>query len=267
MSPTPTHNLAARMARWSGQHRKKAILGWLAFVLIASRSGATWSARRRSRTSISTRVSRTEAEVALDRAGLRPVEEVVFIQSDKLTVKDPAFRAAVEDVTDRLSGIPYVENVSRRCTGDSEVSADGHAALVGFEIARRLDRGAADRVDPSLAAVAAVQDEPSRPRHRAVRRRQRRQGHQRGDHRRPRARPGVLSLPVTLIILTITFGTLVAAGLPLLIGITSVMAALGPGRDPERPVPAGRRQPPRGRPADRPGGRGRLLALLPPARA
>ena len=30
------------------------------------------------------------AEVALDRAGLRPVEEVVFIQSDKLTIKDPS---------------------------------------------------------------------------------------------------------------------------------------------------------------------------------
>ena len=37
----------------------------------------------------------------------------------------------------------------------------------------------------------------------------------------------MLSLPITLIILTITFGTLVAAGVPLLIGITSVMAALG----------------------------------------
>ena len=37
----------------------------------------------------------------------------------------------------------------------------------------------------------------------------------------------MLSLPITLIILIITFGTLVAAGLPLLIGLTSVMAALG----------------------------------------
>jgi RND superfamily putative drug exporter len=38
---------------------------------------------------------------------------------------------------------------------------------------------------------------------------------------------GQLSLPLTLIILTITFGTLVAAGLSLLIGITAVLAALG----------------------------------------
>ena len=32
--PQPAHNLAARMARWSGQHRKKAIFGWFAFVLV-----------------------------------------------------------------------------------------------------------------------------------------------------------------------------------------------------------------------------------------
>ena len=38
---------------------------------------------------------------------------------------------------------------------------------------------------------------------------------------------GLLSVPITLIILTITFGTLVAAGVPLLIGLTSVMAAMG----------------------------------------
>ena len=37
MSADPTRNpgLAARAGRWSAQHRKKAIWGWLAFVLIA----------------------------------------------------------------------------------------------------------------------------------------------------------------------------------------------------------------------------------------
>jgi RND superfamily putative drug exporter len=41
------------------------------------------------------------------------------------------------------------------------------------------------------------------------------------------AKAGELSLPLTLIILTITFGSLVAAGVPLLIGLSSVLAALG----------------------------------------
>ena len=32
-------NLAARAGRWSAQHRKQAILGWLAFVIIATVAG------------------------------------------------------------------------------------------------------------------------------------------------------------------------------------------------------------------------------------
>ena len=32
---TPSRNIAARAGRWSAQHRKTAIFGWLAFVLIA----------------------------------------------------------------------------------------------------------------------------------------------------------------------------------------------------------------------------------------
>ena len=31
----PHSNLAARAGRWSAQHRKTAVLGWLAFVAIA----------------------------------------------------------------------------------------------------------------------------------------------------------------------------------------------------------------------------------------
>src|SRR5688500_13627849 len=35
MTTKPTLNLAARAGRWSAQHRRKAILGWLAFVIAA----------------------------------------------------------------------------------------------------------------------------------------------------------------------------------------------------------------------------------------
>ena len=34
-APVPARNLAARTGRWSAQHRKKAIFGWLAFVVVA----------------------------------------------------------------------------------------------------------------------------------------------------------------------------------------------------------------------------------------
>ena len=34
-------NLAARAGRWSAQHRKKAILGWFAFVIVATLIGGS----------------------------------------------------------------------------------------------------------------------------------------------------------------------------------------------------------------------------------
>jgi uncharacterized membrane protein YdfJ with MMPL/SSD domain len=224
-SPPPAHNLAARMARWSGQHRKKAIFGWLAFVLVTFYVGMNVVVQKDISDIDQFSGEARDAEQALEDAGLRPTEEVVFVQSDELTVEDPEFQTAISDVTGRLSQIRYVEDVQSPLTGDSEISADGHAALVGFEIAGDSTE-TADRVDPTLAAVAAIQ-----------------KAHpdldieQFGGASADKAidkvikgdlgKAGMLSLPVTLIILVITFGTLVAAGLPLLIGLTSVMAALG----------------------------------------
>src|SRR3954452_12485257 len=103
------HNLAARMAHWSGRHRKKAFWGWLAFVLVVFAAGNMVGTTQISDVDQFSGESH-RAEAALDKAGLRPVKEVVFIQSDKLTVKDPAFRAAVQDVTGRLSRLRYVRN-------------------------------------------------------------------------------------------------------------------------------------------------------------
>ena len=151
-----SRNLAARAARWSAQHRKKAIFGWLAFALVAFVVGMNLVGQKDIADVDQFSGESGRAEKALDRAGLRPVEEVVFVQSDKLTVEDPEFRAAVEDVTGSVSGLQYVKNVQSPLTGDSEVSADGHAALVGFEITGDSTE-ARDRVDPSLAATADVQ--------------------------------------------------------------------------------------------------------------
>jgi uncharacterized membrane protein YdfJ with MMPL/SSD domain len=224
MSDRQSHNLAARMAHWSGQHRKKAFFGWLAFAILAFAIGNAVGSKPISDVDQFSGESH-DAEAALDRAGLRPNSEVVFLQSDKLTVKDPEFRAAIADVERRLPQVPYVENVKSPLEGGGSVSKDGHAALVDFEIAGdSVD--ARDRVDPVLAAVARIQaDHP------------RLDVEQFGSVSANKAindtiqedlkSAGLLSIPITLIILIITFGTLVAAGVPLLIGITSVMAAMG----------------------------------------
>jgi uncharacterized membrane protein YdfJ with MMPL/SSD domain len=219
-----SHNLAARMARWSSRHRKKAFWGWLAFVIVAFGIGNAAGSNLISDVDNFNGESH-DAEAALENAGLRPQSEVVFIQSDKFTVKDPQFTAAIEDVTSHLSKVPYVQDVKSPLEGESAVSDDGHAALVDFDVAGDSTE-ARERIDPVLAAVAAAQ---KRHPDLAV--------EQIGDASANKAvnetitddlaSAGMLSIPITLILLLITFRSLVAASVPLLIGLSSVIAALG----------------------------------------
>jgi RND superfamily putative drug exporter len=212
------------MARWSSKHRKKAFWGWLAFVILAFAIGNMVGSKQISDVDSFNGESH-DAEAALDRAGLRPQSEVVFIQSDKLTIRDPRFEAAVNDVTRSLPKVPYVQNVTSPLSGESAVSKDGHAALVDFDVAGDSTE-ARERIDPVLAAVAAAQKRHpdlaveqfgSASAQKAVQ-------ETIGDDLKS---AGALSLPITLILLIITFGTLVAAGVPLWIGLSSVIATLG----------------------------------------
>src|SRR5213079_3386994 len=105
------------------------------------------------------------------------------------------------------------------------IAAGGHAVLVDFEI--RGDKSkAVDKIQPVIDSVAAA--EPSHP------------GFFIGEfgdasaqkgvetaYGNDLAKAGVLSLPVTLIILVLAFGTLVAAGIPLLLALTAVFATFG----------------------------------------
>src|SRR3954453_15834905 len=222
-APSPHHNLAARMAVWSSRHRKKAFWGWLGFVVVVFALGNAAGTKSISDADQFSGGSH-RAEVALHDAGLRPVEEVVFVQSDKLTIKDPEFRAAVTQVAGRLSRLNHVSHIGTPLSG-GEVSADQHTAIAKFRIAGDSTE-AADRVAPSLAAVAAVQSAHPGMDIRQLGGASTRKAINKG-FTDDLAKAGELSLPLTLIILTITFGTLVAAGVPLLIGLSSVLAALG----------------------------------------
>src|SRR3954451_3524987 len=98
------------MADWSGRHRQKGFWGWLAFVLVVFAGGNAVGTTQISDADQFSGESH-RAEVALHHAGLRPVEEVVFVQSDKLTIKDPEFRTALTEVSGRLSRLKHVSRV------------------------------------------------------------------------------------------------------------------------------------------------------------
>ena len=221
--PHRVRNLAARMGHWSATHRKTAIWGWLVFVLIAVLLGrAVGTNQLHGADNFSGESGR--AEKALYGADLRPNDEHVFIQSKSLTVRDPQFRAAIAQATAGLSHAQNVRNVVSPLRG-APVSADGHSALVDFQITGN-DLEAADRIGPSEKVVSAVE-----ARHPEL------FVDQFGDVSTQKelnnifqsdlGKAEMLSLPITLVILVVVFGSVAAALVPLLLGITTVAAALG----------------------------------------
>jgi len=220
-----SHNLAARMGRWSAAHWKTATFGWLGFVVVAFMLGGLVGTRNIESSAgpgESGRMNRI-----LEEGFERPATERVLIESRSHRVGTPAFDAAVADVLARVSRIAAVRDVrSPLDPGNAgQNSKSGRAALVEFRI-RGAREDAVDKIDPVLAAVVAT--ESAHP------------GFTIGEFGDASAEKGVvtaydedlgkagaLSLPITLIVLVLTFGSLVAAGIPLLLALTAVFATFG----------------------------------------
>jgi RND superfamily putative drug exporter len=228
MSPSSKHrpqNLAARMGRWSASHWKTATFGWLAFVLVAFGLGGMVGTRNIDNTAGPGESGRMDR--ILEAGFKQPATERILIQSHSARAGAPAFDSAVADVVARVSKLSDVRDVrSPLAPGNADrISKDGRSALVEFRIRGAKDE-AVDKIDPVLDAVAAAQ--------------QAHPGFSIGEFGDASAEKGVvtayendlgkagtLSLPITLIVLVLTFGSLVAAGIPLLLALTAVFATFG----------------------------------------
>jgi len=221
-------NLAARAGRWSAQHRKQAILGWIAFVVIATFAGGAIGQQQLDRESSGNGQSRV-ADEAIAAAGFpeQSGEQVLVQSAGAARAGDPQMRNAVADLVRRLQATAHVTDVqSPFQRGEAGlISKDGRSVLVTFRISGS-EEAVEDRVDATLAATAAAQR--ANPGFRIEQ-----FGNASANKALAKAfeqdfqRAEFLSLPITLIILVVAFGALVAAGLPLLLAVTAVMGTIG----------------------------------------
>jgi RND superfamily putative drug exporter len=223
----PSENLAARMGRWSARHWKTAVFGWLAFVVVAFSLGqVAGTVLLADSDAVGGESGRAEA--ALARAGFEePANELVLVQSESSTIADPAFRSALADVVERVRAFPQVENVRSPLDAgrDAQISGDGRSAFVQLDLKGDAE-SAKDRVQPVLDVVAAAQLEHPELvigevggasfQHVAVK-----------TLEEDFVRAELLALPATLIVMVVAFGALVAAGLPVLLGMSAVIGAFG----------------------------------------
>jgi uncharacterized membrane protein YdfJ with MMPL/SSD domain len=230
MSPfKKSNNLAARMGRWSAGHRKTAIFGWLAFVVLAVFIGMQVGTKQIQNADTNTGQAR-KADHILAAAGFgtaKRFDEYILVTSKTKTVSDPAFKAAIHDAIAATAASPATSNVHSPYASDNagQITKDGHTAYVAFDI-DGTQSVAYKEVDKVLASVdKAQQVNPGF----AIR--------ETGAASAGKAldamfteqlkQAGELSLPLTLLILLVVFGAIVAAGIPLLLAISAVLATLG----------------------------------------
>jgi putative drug exporter of the RND superfamily len=222
-----------RIAGWSARHKKTAVFGWLALVAVLFVASQAFGSRNLPEYDPG---QAGQAERALHQAApdfYGSARETVLIQArapGKTFADDAGMRQAARQVAAALAARPRsAANITspltpgaRHSGRQSLVSADGRSALVTFDVP-----GNASNQDQAVAAdqqaVAAVQarhpdlliaEAGDASINRAI------------DNSLDFRQAEATSVPITLILLLVVFGALVAAGIPILLAVSAVVAAL-----------------------------------------
>jgi uncharacterized membrane protein YdfJ with MMPL/SSD domain len=225
----PPRNIAAGMGRWSARHWKTAVGGWLIFVALAFVVGGQLGTKALDQERAGVRDSGIAAKTHAD-AYPEVVGETVLVSSTKVRADAPRFHAAVSDVVRHLRTTPGVHHVSDpyAARDGGGISDDRHLAMVSFEVPGKYEVGSHAKavVDGTVAQTKRLDAA-----HGDILVEQFGDGSSEEAFEKifndDLAKAGTLSLPLTLVILLVTFGTLIAAGLPLLLAVSAVMATFG----------------------------------------
>jgi RND superfamily putative drug exporter len=229
--------IVERVAGWSARHRKTAVFGWLLLVVAAVVIGQRLGTQNLNSYDPG---QAGQAERVLDRPVVQqPDSESVLVQgrsAGQTYGHDPEIREAVRQVVAALRALPKAAtDIQSPATSRGLVS--GRSALVTFNVAGPPGRDD-QAVVPALNAVAAIAaHHPGLTIEEA------------GGASLDRAtgsvtsqdfrKAEVTSIPVSLVLLVIVFGALIAAGIPLLLAGTAVMSAISLLAIPSRWLPIG----------------------------
>ncbi len=218
------HGPIGRLGLYTATHFRTVAIAW-AVVVVAlgvfapkvetALSGAGWEA---------TGSESVAARELIDRdfAGMSSSALMVVVHSSDRTVADPAFRRAVASAERALKADPRVKAVVTPRAGTS-ISRDGHTAIVqagaaadanamvraADDLKAGLARAGGDGVQISLTGASGMWSDFNEANRAAM------------------MKSELFSWPVTMVILVLAFGSLVAAGLPLMLTILGLVASAG----------------------------------------
>ena len=213
-----------RLGAWMADHFRAVLVAWLVLAVglgvLAPRvetalSGAGWEA------SGSQSVQAREL-IDANFGGQSSAALMVVVHSPDARIGDPKFRSTVARVAVILRDDPRVASVALPRKGFS-ISRDAHTAIVSAgangsttvmvgaatDLKEELKAAGANGVEVSLTGASGMWSDFNEANRSAM------------------MKSELLSWPVTLIILMLAFGSLVAAGLPLMLTILGLVASAG----------------------------------------
>ena len=222
-------NLTERVAGWSARHRKTAVFGWLLLVAAVFMAGQALGSRNLPQYDAGQAGQAERVLNAVAPAQYNAYSETVLVQArapGATFATDPAMRQALLQVAASLAAQPrYATGIRTPLSagGQALVSKDGRSALVTFDVPGNVPdvNQAASALQHAVAAVQARY-----PGLRVA---------ESGDASITQAinaslnfsKAEATSVPITLVLLLVVFGALVAAGIPVLLALTALTAAIG----------------------------------------
>jgi RND superfamily putative drug exporter len=213
-----------RLGRWAADHVRAVAIAWAILAVAlgvfapkveSALSGAGWQANGS---------ESVEARMLIERnfAGLSSSALMVVVHSQQLTASDDGFRQTVTRVEQVLRANSHVRSVVPPHAGSS-ISADGHTAVVmagangdptamvaaADTLKSRLKEAGTPAISVSLTGASGMWSDFNTANRNAM------------------LKSELFSWPVTMAILVLAFGALVAAGLPLLLTILGLVASAG----------------------------------------
>ena len=226
--PTPTtaaSGLFARLGVWAGTHLRYVVIAWLVVIgafgafapqVQSALSGAGWQ-------DSGSQSVQARAVIAKNFSGLGATAlQVVIVDQQAAIATDPAAARVIARATDLLRADPRVSTVIAPTPGVS-ISKDGRTAVIqagAAADANRMVRAAEQLAGPlndlstpnvsvELTGSSALWANFNKVNHAAM------------------IKSEVLSWPVTMLVMVLAFGSLVAAGLPLMLTLAGLVTAAG----------------------------------------
>jgi putative drug exporter of the RND superfamily len=213
-----------RLGRFTATHVRAVVLAWAAIAVgfgvfapgvETALSGAGWQANGSQSVAARTAIQK-------HFAGRSSSALLVVVHSSSLAASDPGFAAAVRRVERILRADPAIVSVAPPRAGAS-LSRDGHTAVVTAGAGRNPTQmvAAADRLKGPLRDAGTASVSVNATGASAM------WSDFNTANRTAMMRSELFSWPVTLAILVLAFGSLVAAGLPLMLTVTGLVASAG----------------------------------------